>query len=108
MEKLYKGILGPDGNNIFVEFSAEDYAQWEIDRVYHETTVLPKEIREERNKLLAETDWTQALDVPQATREAWAAYRQALRDVPQQPGFPTNVTWPIRPDQPTTSGTQDL
>lgn len=28
----------------------------------------------------------------------WVAYRQALRDVPQQPGFPENITWPVKPE----------
>ena len=58
---------------------------------------LALEIRTERNWLLAESDWTQLPDVPEAIRSAWATYRQALRDVPQQPGFPDNVTWPTAP-----------
>jgi hypothetical protein len=53
--------------------------------------------REQRDKLLTATDWTQGADVPQSTRNKWAAYRQALRDVPQQPGFPTEVIWPAKP-----------
>lgn len=51
-------------------------------------------IRKQRNMMLAATDWTQATDVPEATREKYAAYRQALRDVPSQPGFPRNIEWP--------------
>jgi hypothetical protein len=54
-------------------------------------------IRAERNALLAATDWTQLPDVPEATREAYAVYRQALRDVPQQATFPDAVVWPERP-----------
>lgn len=50
-----------------------------------------------RNALLAQTDWTQAVDVPQATKDKWAPYRQALRDVPQQSGFPENIIWPEMP-----------
>lgn len=42
----------------------------------------------ERNSRLAATDWTQSADVPQTTKDKWAIYRQALRDVPQQEGFP--------------------
>lgn len=53
--------------------------------------------RSKRNRLLAETDWTQAADVPQATKDLWAPYRQALRDVPQQSGFPTEIVWPVKP-----------
>jgi len=55
------------------------------------------EVRAQRSQLLAQTDWTQAADVPQATKDKWAPYRQALRDVPQQEGFPYNVTWPTPP-----------
>lgn len=53
-------------------------------------------VREERNKLLAASDWTQLPDVPLATKEAWAVYRQALRDITNQPD-PFNITWPIPP-----------
>jgi hypothetical protein len=59
--------------------------------------VLADKVRMQRNQLLAETDWTQAGDVPQTTKDAWAAYRQALRDIPQQAGFPVNVTFPTKP-----------
>lgn len=56
------------------------------------------EVRRERNSRLAQTDWTQMPDVPQAIKDLWAPYRQALRDVPQQAGFPTDVTWPTKPE----------
>ena len=57
------------------------------------------EARAQRDKLLAETDWTQVLDAPidAATREAYRAYRQALRDLPEQEGFPETITWPELP-----------
>lgn len=57
------------------------------------------EIRAERDRLLAECDWTQLADAPLIADEksAWAVYRQALRDVPQQAGFPASVTWPVAP-----------
>lgn len=50
-------------------------------------------VRAERNRLLAESDWTQLPDVPTATRQAWATYRQALRDITKQPD-PLNIVWP--------------
>ena len=59
--------------------------------------ILAIRVRAERNTLLAQTDWTQAGDVPQATKDAWSAYRQALRDIPQQAGFPVNVIFPTKP-----------
>ena len=59
---------------------------------------LAASIRAERDALLVQTDWTQLPDVPEPTREAWADYRQALRDIPQQEGFPHTVNWPEKPN----------
>lgn len=53
-------------------------------------------VRSERNRRLAQSDWTQLPDVPLATKEAWAVYRQALRDITDQPDQ-TNVVWPTSP-----------
>ena len=55
------------------------------------------EIRDKRNQLLSASDWTQVADAP-VDQSAWAAYRQALRDVPQQVGFPSSVIWPDQPE----------
>jgi hypothetical protein len=54
-------------------------------------------VRDKRNRLLLASDWTQLPDVPIATKEAWAAYRQALRDVTLQPD-PFAITWPVAPN----------
>lgn len=64
-----------------------------------------KRIREERNKLLAATDWRVAYEVERASVDGlgiqfpmvWAEYRQALRDITAQPGFPHEVNWPEEP-----------
>lgn len=53
-------------------------------------------VREERDRLLADSDWTQLADSG-ADATAWATYRQALRDLPASDGFPHNVTWPTAP-----------
>jgi hypothetical protein len=58
---------------------------------------LAAEVRTQRDRLLAASDWTQVLDAP-VDQAAWAAYRQALRDVPEQEGFPENVVWPTKPE----------
>lgn len=55
-------------------------------------------IRSQREGLLMASDWTQLPDVPQATKELWATYRQALRDITGQSGFPQSVTWPTSPE----------
>ena len=52
---------------------------------------------ERRAALLAASDWTQVADAP-VESSAWAAYRQALRDIPDQPGFPENINWPAKPE----------
>lgn len=53
-------------------------------------------VRANRNRLLAECDWTQVADAP-VNQPAWAQYRQALRDISSQPGFPYSVEWPQAP-----------
>ena len=54
--------------------------------------------RRDRNDILRGTDWTQTPDCT-VDKQAWATYRQALRDLPAQPGFPHEIVWPRRPDQ---------
>lgn len=58
-----------------------------------EDYLLLQRVRKTRDRLLQESDWTQLNDAP-VDQEAWARYRQALRDIPQQEGFPGEVVWP--------------
>jgi len=57
------------------------------------------DVRQERDVLLSKSDWTQLPDAQAALSSTqkldWLKYRQALRDVPQQLNFPSNVTWPV-------------
>lgn len=53
-------------------------------------------VRCSRDQLLKDTDWTQVKDAP-INQGAWATYRQELRDITLQEGFPFNITWPIKP-----------
>lgn len=73
---------------------------WQGEVTVEEVAETADEIRARRDKLLADTDWTQTLDAPidAATREAMRTYRQALRDVPQQEGFPADIQWPELPE----------
>lgn len=57
-----------------------------------------KSVREQRNAKLAASDWTQGKDIPDNISSAWATYRQALRDVPSQAGFPWDIQWPTQPE----------
>ena len=52
--------------------------------------------RDQRNKLLVDSDWTQLAD-SSADASAWATYRSALRDLPTTDGWPHNITWPTEP-----------
>lgn len=69
---------------------AED-AAWEQGESERKATAL----RTERNRLLSLTDWRALADA--VLTPAWATYRQQLRDVPQQPGFPGSMVWPEVP-----------
>ena len=53
------------------------------------------QIRNQRDNLLAETDWCANSDVIMS--DDMTTYRQALRDITGQAGFPTNITWPTKP-----------
>ncbi len=83
-----------------VDLTSEEIAELEArDATYAAGADIRKaaEVRSERNAKLAATDWTQADDVPQSVKDSYAPYRQALRDVPQQSGFPNQVVWPESP-----------
>jgi len=56
-----------------------------------------KSMRDQRNQKLSDSDWTQLADSPK-NKAAWATYRQALRDIPTQAGFPWEVQWPTQPE----------
>lgn len=58
-----------------------------------------QDLRETRDKLLAETDWmvTMATETGNPISDAWKTYRQALRDVPANTSDPANPTWPTKP-----------
>jgi len=56
-----------------------------------------QQARAKRDQLLAACDWTQLNDIPLATKKAWLRYRQALRDLTDQPGFPAEIQWPTPP-----------
>ena len=72
-----------------VSLNAEELAQKS-----HEEA---ESVRADRNRRLTESDWSQLPDAP-VDQAAWAAYRQMLRDIPTQPGFPFDVNWPIQPE----------
>lgn len=87
----------PEGN---IPFTAEEEAEWDAEEAAYAAGADTRKaavIREERNAKLAATDWTQASDVPQSVKDSYAPYRQQLRDLPTQSGFPNQVVWPVAP-----------
>jgi len=81
-----------------IPFTAEEEAEWDAREASMGGGVDPskaEEVRSERNQLLSETDWMANSDVTMS--DEWRTYRQALRDIPSQEGFPNTVTWPTKP-----------
>jgi len=66
-----------------------------LEQIAERDTAMAESIRAERNQLLANTDWMALSDVIMSAE--MAAYRQALRDITTQEGFPHNVVWPDTP-----------
>lgn len=78
--------------------------QWNVrPATQEETDLQATDIRTIRNRLLSDCDWTQLPDST-ANKESWSIYRQQLRDVTSQVGFPWNITWPIPPEQIVSQG----
>jgi hypothetical protein len=63
------------------------------EKLQQHATNTAEQMRQLRDGLLAKSDWTQVSDAP-VDKAAWATYRQALRDVTLQPGFPYDILWP--------------
>jgi hypothetical protein len=86
-----KYVLGPvftDGETTAAEQETAYKAQKDAEQA--------ASVRTSRSEKLKECDWTQLSDSP-ADRAAWATYRQALRDITKQAGFPWAVTYPDKP-----------
>ena len=80
-----------------VQFTKQEEIERQEQEKAHEAAKFPNaaaSVRQKRDLLIAKTDWTQAADIAQTIKDSWAPYRKALRDVPQQAGFPFDVIWP--------------
>jgi hypothetical protein len=90
-----KYVLGP----IFTD--NEDATAAEQEAVYkaQKDAEQAKSVRDQRDQKLKDTDWRviKALESSQLQDFNWAAYRQALRDIPSQAGFPWDIQWPVEP-----------
>lgn len=74
-------------------FTKYSVADLDADAIAAKDAEQAKSIRTQRNQLLAESDWTQLADAP-VDKTVWSVYRQSLRDISSQKGFPWDVVWP--------------
>jgi polygalacturonase len=74
--------------------------QAQLDAAYttYQNTIQAASVRMQRDAKLTACDWTQAVDCPLTNKATWATYRQALRDLPKETGFPWTMTWPTDPN----------
>ena len=82
-------------NGVLVAMTDAEIAAANAERDDYVNNLLPTDVRNQRDSLLAATDWTALSDVTMSSE--MTAYRQALRDIPSQAGFPASVTWPTKP-----------
>ena len=86
-------------DGVVVPLTVEENAQLQTERSEWEEGAdarAAQEVRIKRNALLANTDWYGMSDVTMPSEIA--SYRQALRDIPSQEGFPNTITWPTEPE----------
>lgn len=88
-----KYVLGP----IFTDNEEATAAEQEAAYKAIKDAEQAKSVRQSRGEKLKDSDWTQVADAP-VDQAAWATYRQALRDVTAQEGFPWTITWPTQPE----------
>jgi len=83
----------PIGAEVFnaAKAYATEYVEPPVD-----SEALAAAARTQRNALLTASDYTQLADSPR-DKQSWAVYRQALRDITGQVGFPETIVWPVAP-----------
>ena len=86
------GVYQADGK-WYTKYSV---AEMDAEAIAAKDTEQAKAMREQRGEKLKNSDWTQVADAP-VDKAIWATYRQALRDVTAQSGFPWTITWPDAP-----------
>ena len=91
-----KYVLGPVFADTTVDGVTTTAAEHEAAYKAIKDAEQAKSVRQSRSDRLADCDWTQVADAP-VDKAVWATYRQALRDITTQDGFPWSVTWPDAP-----------
>ena len=87
-------------SNGSIPFTAAEEIEWdamEAEEAAGADDRAAAKVREDRDAKLTQSDWTQVADAP-VDQVAWATYRQALRDMPSQAGFPNTINWPVEPE----------
>jgi hypothetical protein len=92
-----KYILGPVFIDQVVDGVTTTAAEQEVAYKASKDAEQAKSVRASRTEKLKDSDWTQIADST-ADKTAWATYRQALRDITGQAGFPWTITWPNDPN----------
>lgn len=87
------GVVQMDGK-WYTKYSVADM---DAEAIAAKDTEQAKSVRDTRNQKLKDSDWTQLIDAP-VDRQAWLVYRQELRDITAQTGFPWDVQWPVQPE----------
>lgn len=85
-------------NGVIRPATEAELAQMAIDEQNYQANKLPAQVRQKRDNLLKQSDWTQLSDVALSAEKKteWATYRQELRDITNSPDFP-NVVFPTEP-----------
>ena len=91
-DSLFTVVENPDGSYTATPRSADDIAVYQANKDAQQAAG----VRANRSRKLADSDWTQVADAP-VDKAVWATYRQALRDITGQVGFPWTITWPDAP-----------
>ncbi len=81
-------------NGVVVPLTEAEEAEWTTWESQADERAA-EEVRDSRDAKLAATDWRAGSDLTMS--DEWKAYRQALRDIPAQAGFPNSITWPTEP-----------
>ena len=96
------GIQEKLGDLSWLGEAYSDQGWVQVDAASTEITLSnPAELAWEKAKvLLRESDWSVLSDVPMLNeaRQEWIAYREELRNIRSQSGFPENIVWPIKPE----------
>jgi hypothetical protein len=107
---MFAGQIPVDGNEYKVDIVQQPDGSWahelvqiEISQEQYQNNVAvqTQAVKADRNRLLVSCDWTQLADVnlSQTAKQAWNVYRQLLRDIPTQTGFPFTIEWPQPPNR---------